>query len=62
MVTLLLGASSPPLGAFVAALVLGAIVGVFGHIIGSRALILTGILIIGLASAYFSFVAQPGSR
>jgi hypothetical protein len=62
VVTLLLGASSPPLGVFVGALVLGAIVGVFGHIIGSRALILTGILIIGLASAYFSFVAQPGSR
>jgi hypothetical protein len=37
------------------------VVGVFGHLIQSRALILTGILVIGLASGYFAFVLQPGS-
>jgi hypothetical protein len=45
---------------FSAVLVFGLAVGVFGHIIKSRTLIITGILIIGLVSAYFSFVLQPG--
>jgi F0F1-type ATP synthase assembly protein I len=44
-----------------AALIIGLVIGVFGHIIHSRPLILTGILIIGLVSAYFSFVLQPGA-
>jgi hypothetical protein len=57
-----LAASNPPLGVFVAVLVFGLLVGIFGHIISSRTLILTGILIIGAVSAYFSFVVQPGSR
>jgi hypothetical protein len=38
----------------------GLVVGVFGHIISSRVMILTGILVIGLGTAYFSFVLQPG--
>jgi hypothetical protein len=38
------------------ALILGLVIGVFGHIIRSRTLILCGIIIIGGASAYFSFV------
>ena len=45
---------------FIVVLAFGLAVGVFGHLASSRALILTGILIIGLASAYFSFVLQPG--
>jgi hypothetical protein len=47
------------LHAFVAVLAFGLVVGVFGHIIRSRTLIITGILIIGLVSAYFSFIIQP---
>jgi hypothetical protein len=57
-----LAAANSHLGVFIAVLVFGVLVGVFGHIIGSRTLILTGILLIGLVSAYFSFVVQPGSR
>jgi hypothetical protein len=45
---------------FSVALVFGLAVGVFGHIIKSRTLVITGILVIGLVSAYFSFVLQPG--
>jgi hypothetical protein len=45
---------------FVVILGIGLATGVYGHIISSRALILTGILIIGLSTAYFSFVLQPG--
>ena len=46
---------------FVAILAVGVVVGVFGHINSSRVMILTGIVIIGLSTAYFSFVLQPGS-
>lgn len=49
------------LNATVAALVVGLAIGVFGHIIHSRVLVLIGIVIIGLVSAYFSFVLRPGA-
>jgi hypothetical protein len=62
MVTLMLAAQQAHLGLLVALLAVGLLIGVFGHIIRSRALILTGILLIGLVSAYFSFVLEPGSR
>ena len=58
-VVLLIASQQSQLDAFIVVLVFGLLVGVFGHIIGSRALILTGILLIGLVSAYFSFVLQP---
>jgi hypothetical protein len=41
--------------ALIAVLIFGLVVGVFGHVISSRTLILTGILIIGGVSAYFAF-------
>jgi hypothetical protein len=56
---LIVAAESAHLAAFTAALAFGVVVGVFGHIIKARWLIVTGILIIGGASAYFSFVLQP---
>jgi hypothetical protein len=62
VLTLVLAASSSHLGLFTVALALGLLVGVFGHIIHSRTLIVTGILVIGLVSAYFSFVLQPSGR
>jgi hypothetical protein len=49
-------------GLLVAMLGFGLLVGVFGHVIRSRTLIITGILLIGLVSAYFSFVLQPGGQ
>ena len=47
---------------FSIALAIGLVIAVFGHIIKSRPLILLGLLVIGLVSAYFSFVLQPGSK
>ncbi|MGZ4165533.1 MAG: hypothetical protein ACXVRW_08645 [Solirubrobacteraceae bacterium] len=41
--------------ALIAVLVFGLVVGLFGHLISSRTLILTSILIIGGVSAYFAF-------
>ena len=58
---LLLASQQSQLTAFVVVLIFGLLVGIYGHLIHSRALILTGILVIGLVSAYFSFVLQPGS-
>jgi hypothetical protein len=57
---LVFAVQSNHLGVVIALLALGLAVGVFGHVTGSRALILAGILVIGLVSAYFSFVLQPG--
>lgn len=59
---LLIASQQSQLTLFVVVLLIGLVVGVFGHIIHSRALIVVGILVIGLASAYFSFVLQPGGR
>jgi hypothetical protein len=56
---LLLAAGGSHLGVFTALLAFGLILGVIGHIVKSRMLIITGILVIGLVSAYFSFVLQP---
>jgi hypothetical protein len=43
------------------ALALGLVIGVAGHLTRSRALILIGILIIAIVSAYFAFALRPGS-
>jgi hypothetical protein len=59
---LLLAAQSSHIGLFTVALVIGLAIGVLGHISHARWLIITGIVIIGLVSAYFSFVLQPSGR
>lgn len=56
---LLLASSSAHLGLFAGGMGVGLVIGVFGHIIRSRPLIVAGILIIGVLSTYFSFVLQP---
>ena len=55
MATLLPIAASS-IGPYAAVMGFGFLVGVIGHVIHSRTLILTGILIVGLVSAYFAFV------
>ena len=59
---MLLAATSAHLGVFAAALGVGLVIGVVGHLTRSRTLIITGILVIALVSAYFSFVLQPAGR
>ncbi len=59
---LLLASQHAQVTVLVIVLIFGLAVGVLGHLASSRTLILTGILIIGLVSAYFSFVLQPGGR
>lgn len=48
-------AASAPLGPLAAVIGFGFVIGVYGHVIHSRTLILTGILIVGLVSGYFAF-------
>ena len=50
---------SSHLGLFAGVIALGFVIGVYGHVIKSRTLILTGILVIGLVSAYYVFALQP---
>lgn len=49
-------AASTSLGPYAAVMGFGFLIGVYGHVIHSRTLILTGILIVGAVSAYFAFV------
>jgi hypothetical protein len=62
VLTLVLAAGSSHLAVFTAVIAFGLLIGVLGHIIRSRTLIITGILVIGLVSAYFSFVLQPSGK
>jgi hypothetical protein len=50
---------SSHLGLFAAAIAFGFVLGTFGHIIRSRPLIVTGILVIALASGYYVFLLEP---
>ena len=62
MTVLILAAESGQVTAFAAAIAFGFLVGVFGHIIKARWLILTGIGIVGLVSLFFVLVLHgPGS-
>ena len=54
-VILLIASQQATFHALIVVLVSGLIIGVFGHIINSKTLILTAILIIGGVSAYFAF-------
>jgi hypothetical protein len=54
-VILLIASQQTAFNALIALLIIGLVIGVFGHIISSKTLILTGILIIGGVSAYFAF-------
>jgi hypothetical protein len=59
---LVFAVQSSHLGLVVGLIAFGLAIGVLGHIMRSRTLILTGILVIGIVSAYFSFVLQPSGR
>ena len=59
MLLLSVAVRSSHLGLFAAATALGFLIGTFGHIIKSRTLIITGILVIGIVSAYYVFALQP---
>lgn len=56
MAILVPAVASSGVGAYAAVMGFGFLVGVYGHVIKSRTLILTGILIVGMVSAYFAFV------
>jgi hypothetical protein len=54
-VALLPAVAQSEINVILALIVVGAVIGVWGHIIKSRPMILTGILTIALTSAYFEF-------
>jgi hypothetical protein len=61
MLPLLPAAAPTSIGPYAAAMAVGFLIGVFGHVIKSRLLILTGIVIVGAVSAYVAFgVAKLG--
>jgi hypothetical protein len=61
MLSLLPTAAATSVGPYAVLMAIGFVVGVYGHVIKSRLLILIGILIVGAVSAYFAFgVAKVG--
>ena len=56
MKLLITAALSGGVGPYAAVMAFGFLVGVYGHIIRSRTMIITGIVIVGGLSAYFAFV------
>ena len=59
MLSLSTAVRSSHLSLFAALIALGFVIGVFGHIIKSRPLILIGIFVIGAVSTYYVFALQP---
>jgi hypothetical protein len=58
-VPLVFALSSSGVDALSVVMAVGLLIGVFGHIIHSRLLIITGIVVIGVVSVYFAvFVAK----
>ena len=55
MVALVPAVARSEIDVILALIVVGAVIGVFGHIIKSKPLIITGILTIAVVSAYFEF-------
>jgi hypothetical protein len=51
----MLAAVSDKLGPYAIVLGVGFVIGVYGHVIKSRTLIVTGIVMVGVVSAYFTF-------
>jgi hypothetical protein len=49
-------ASSTSVAPYAAVIGFGFLIGAYGHVIHSRALIITGIVIVGGVSSYFAFV------
>lgn len=56
MAIILFGGQQSDITVFGGLLVIGFVIGIYGHIIRSKTLILIGILLIGLVSAYYGFV------
>ncbi len=54
-------AQAPPLTLFTVAVVLGLVVGIFGHIIHSKPLILFGILVVGAVCGYVLISSYLGA-
>lgn len=59
MLLLATAVRSSHLGLFAGVIALGFLIGVYGHVIKSRTLIITGIIVIGFVSAYYVFALQP---
>jgi hypothetical protein len=57
-VFLSLASATAHAGVLAVAIALGFIIGVYGHIIRSRTLIITGIIVIGAVSAYFAISGE----
>ncbi len=59
MLLLALTVRASHLGAFAALVALGFVIGIAGHIVRSRTMVITGILVIGMVTAYYALALEP---
>lgn len=59
MLALALAVRGSHLGAFAALVAFGFAFGVVGHVVRSRTMVITGILVIGIVTAYYVFALEP---
>lgn len=59
MLPLAVAVSSSNLPAFAALVGFGFLIGIIGHLIGSRTMIVTGILVIAVVTSYYVFALRP---
>lgn len=59
MLLLALAVRASHLGAFAALVAFGFVLGIAGHVVRSRTMVLTGILVIGMVTAYYALVLEP---
>ncbi len=59
MLLLALTVRASHLGAFAGLVALGFVIGIAGHVVRSRTLVITGILVIGMVTAYYALVLEP---
>lgn len=55
----LAAAGHPRLAVFGGLVAFGFVIGVIGHVLRSRTMVMTGIIVVGVVSAYFTFVYEP---
>ncbi len=60
MLALALAVRASHLGVFAGLVAFGFVLGVAGHVIRSRTMVITGILVIGLVTAVYVFALEPG--
>lgn len=59
LLTLAVSVGASHLGAFAALAAFGFLLGIAGHVVRSRTMVITGILVVGIVCGYYALVLEP---